>query len=1095
VQDRRIFLDPYNTISIADENGDQVLASYPISKPRNFRSSENFQFHSRHDTPELFISKPRRGMTSGKWSMFLSHRVNRKDGSFGGDVALALDAEYFSRFYDQIDLGRDSVVTLVGRDGIVRARKSNQESVPGQDMSATRLFTAQLPSADHGCYTTGTQLDGISRILCYRAVKDFSLVVSVGVSEAVALAHYRQRRTVYLWWAGVVTVVILLFTALVIFQIARQRRSDSALRESEERFQRAITASAVGIWDWDVAGKHYNLSPQYKALLGVHSAGWKFSLDEFRERLHPADRKRALAAIPRHIEEDSRFSEAFRLRCGDGCYRWFHVRGQASWDSEGRAAGFAGSVADITESKKITEARAVLAAIVDGSNDAIISRDLDRRVLSWNAAAERLFGYTAAEVVGRDISFLIPPDREQEAEHNRALLAQGRAVLDLETVRLTKAGRRIPVSLSQSPITDEQGTMMGVSLIFRDISERKQAEQMRGRLAAIVENSTDAIVSRALDGTILSWNAAAERLFGYSASEVIGQPIAIILPPDKYSDAERNSEVLLGGGQVSPTDVVRLTKDGRLIDVIYSISPIKSEAGEIVGAAIIFRDISERKQAEDARARLATIVENSNDAIIGRTIEGTITSWNAAAERMFGCAASEAIGQTVALLWDGEGDNRGRATVFATNNERLRRGESILPYEARRLTRDGRAIVTLTSISPIKDEAGGIVGAAVIIRDITERKQAEAQQQLAASVFDSAAEGIIITDADNKIISVNRAFTEITGYEAAEAIGKNPRILSSGAQGQAFYDEMWSAVKTTGCWQGEIWDKRKNGKRYCELLSITAVRNTDGRIIQHCAIFMDITNRKQAEADLARLNDELETRVVQRTRELERTNQELDAFSYSVSHDLRVPLRAIQGFSAIVLKANEDKFDPGTINNLKRIQAGTERMGQLIEDLLRLSRVSRHEMRRQDVDLSQLSNEVLGALAAASPQRKVRVTVRPDMRVNADRSLMRIMLENLLGNAWKFTGKTAAAQIEIGSTVVDGETVYFVRDNGVGFSMEYAHKLFGAFQRLHHATEFEGTGIGLATVQRIVNLHGGRVWANSVSGEGATFFIVLRASA
>jgi light-regulated signal transduction histidine kinase (bacteriophytochrome) len=217
----------------------------------------------------------------------------------------------------------------------------------------------------------------------------------------------------------------------------------------------------------------------------------------------------------------------------------------------------------------------------------------------------------------------------------------------------------------------------------------------------------------------------------------------------------------------------------------------------------------------------------------------------------------------------------------------------------------------------------------------------------------------------------------------------------------------------------------------------------------------------------------------------------MQSFSYSISHDLRAPLRAINGFSKIVLAESAGKFDQETVDHLGRIAAGAERMGRLIDDLLHLSQVSRKELHRQAANLSELAGEVAGNLAQAHPERQVEILIAPAMMVDADRGLVHIALENLIGNAWKFTSRTNGARIEIGQQECDGEMVCFVRDNGAGFDMRYADKLFGAFQRLHTSREFEGTGIGLSIVQRIVMKHGGRIWAEAKPGEGATLYFTL----
>lgn len=249
--------------------------------------------------------------------------------------------------------------------------------------------------------------------------------------------------------------------------------------------------------------------------------------------------------------------------------------------------------------------------------------------------------------------------------------------------------------------------------------------------------------------------------------------------------------------------------------------------------------------------------------------------------------------------------------------------------------------------------------------------------------------------------------------------------------------------------------------------------------------------RERAEAELKQLNLELERRVKERTRQLEIINKELEAFSYSVSHDLRGPLRSIDGFSQILLKKYHDQLDATGRDYLRRVRRASQRMGHLIDDLLQLSQVARGPLRREPVDLSEIAEHVADDLCRMNPERKVRFVSQAGLSVRADPGLMRIAMDNLLGNAWKYTSKKVAAEIEFGKRAIDGDEVFFVRDNGDGFNMDYVHKLFGTFQRLHGTDEFEGTGIGLATVQRIIHRHNGRVWAEGKEGQGATFYFTL----
>jgi len=277
-------------------------------------------------------------------------------------------------------------------------------------------------------------------------------------------------------------------------------------------------------------------------------------------------------------------------------------------------------------------------------------------------------------------------------------------------------------------------------------------------------------------------------------------------------------------------------------------------------------------------------------------------------------------------------------------------------------------------------------------------------------------------------------------------------------------------------------------------VSASPLFDEEGRVRGSLGVLMDVTERKRAEAEILRLNVELERRVLHRTGQLETINKELEAFSYSVSHDLRAPLRSIRGFSEVLLERYSDKLDARGQEFLRRATQSCEHMERLIEDLLKLSRVTRGQIQRQAVNLSQLAEAIVCDLRKAEPERTVEVMVAPGLETQGDERLLRIVLDNLLRNAWKFTSKRSDGRIEVGS-ISGSEPAFFVRDNGVGFDMSYATRLFGVFQRLHTVTEFPGTGVGLATVQRIINRHGGRTWAEAVLNEGATFYFTLPADA
>ncbi len=340
---------------------------------------------------------------------------------------------------------------------------------------------------------------------------------------------------------------------------------------------------------------------------------------------------------------------------------------------------------------------------------------------------------------------------------------------------------------------------------------------------------------------------------------------------------------------------------------------------------------------------------------------------------------------------------------------------------------------------------------------------------------------IFMLDPDGHVISWNEGASRIKGYAAEEIIGQHfSRFYPAEdiAKGKPDYELEIAAAR--GQFEDEGWRVRKDGSRFWANVVITALRDERGRLRGFAKVSRDMTERRRADEEIEHQNAQLKA-----------ANKELDAFSYSVAHDLRAPLRAIDGFSQAVLEDYKDHIPEEGRLCLERVRAGAVRMAQLIDDLLNLARISRTEIVRSNIDLSRLAEQVTSQLQASGDGRQVHVSISPGIVATGDRSLLRIVLENLLGNAWKFTSKQPVAEIRFGVQDESGERVLFVRDNGHGFDMRYADKLFGVFQRLHRDSEFPGTGVGLATVQRIIHRHGGRIWAEGTVGEGATFYFVL----
>jgi PAS domain S-box-containing protein len=402
-----------------------------------------------------------------------------------------------------------------------------------------------------------------------------------------------------------------------------------------------------------------------------------------------------------------------------------------------------------------------------------------------------------------------------------------------------------------------------------------------------------------------------------------------------------------------------------------------------------------------------------------------------------------------------------------------------------------------TKLQHTPDEFGQLAHSLDDMADSLQARHSEAVRAEArfTNIVNMAADAIISVDEEQRIIIFNYGAEQIFGYTSAEMLGQPLSILLPERYTHAHHQHVRQFAKATDVSRHmnrrpDIFGRRKDGNEFFAEASISRAQE-NGKMV-FTVFLRDISERKEAEEQIRQLNINLERRVTERTAELAAANEELEAFSYSVSHDLRTPLRAIDGFSQVIVEDFANKIEPQAMDYLGRIRAASQRMGVLIDDMLALSRVTRTEMLRNKVNLSLLANNVLVELQKSAPDRKIQWQIKPGLTCMGDLRLLNMVLVNLFSNAWKFTAHSVQPHIEFGSSLnIDGKTEFFVRDNGAGFDMAYANKLFGPFQRLHSTTEFPGTGVGLAIVKRIILRHGGTIRGESTVGQGATFYFTL----
>lgn len=540
----------------------------------------------------------------------------------------------------------------------------------------------------------------------------------------------------------------------------------------------------------------------------------------------------------------------------------------------------------------------------------------------------------------------------------------------------------------------------------------------------------------------------------------------------------------------TPYDFVlrKLTAKGRQIWVRSTGEAQRDAAGNIVRLQGAFQDITEQKEAE-ARAlaletQLITTLESITDGFCLIDKAWKFTFLNGQAERMLQRRRKDVLGKT---LWqefpEAVGTCMERNYRAAVQEQRTNRFEAFY-----------QSLDKWFDVHVYPTEAG----LAVYFQDITQRRLEQAQLRLLETAVSRLNDIVVITEAQAfddsgpRIVFVNDAFERHTGYSRAEALGNTSRLLWGPKTQRAELDRIRAAMEKWQAVRAEVVIYTKAGEERWLETDITPIADETGSFTHWVAVERDITERRQQREEILSLNGELEERVLLRTAQLARANQELESFAYSVSHDLRSPLNTIHGFSQLLLKIEADRVSEKGKHYLDRIRAGVEQMSNLIEGLLTLAHLSREQIKSDQVDLSATARLVAQDLREREPQRQAQVHIQDGLSAQGDPRLLLAVFQNLLGNAWKFTSRQAQARIEVGSQPdTGGDPMFFVKDNGAGFDMAFAHKLFGTFERLHSPGDFSGTGIGLATVKRVIERHGGRVWAESKLNEGATFYFTL----
>jgi PAS domain S-box-containing protein len=593
--------------------------------------------------------------------------------------------------------------------------------------------------------------------------------------------------------------------------------------------------------------------------------------------------------------------------------------------------------------------------------------------------------------------------------------------------------------------------------------------QEEKELRDFVENAAVAMHWVAQDGTILWANKAELKLLGYSREEYIGHSILEFhVDEPVIEDILRR---LKSNEELHGSEARLRCKDGSIRHVSIH-SSVYREDGRFVHTRCVTLDITEQKRAFELQTRLASIVESSDDAIIGKDLDGIIRSWNGGAERIFGYTAEEIVGKHISTLAAPD-----RVDEIPDILNRLRRGERVNHYETKRRTKDGRILNVSLTVSPIRDSAGTIIGASKVARDITEQRRISDLKAQLAAVVESSDDAIVSKDLDGIIQSWNGGAERIFGYTAQEIVGKHISTLAAPDRVDEIPGILDRLRRGERIEHYETKRRTKDGRILTVSLTVSPIRDSSGAIVGASKVARDITEREQQEHVLREANTALT-----------RSNDDLQQFAYSASHDLQEPLRMVSIYGELLQKKFGGKLGAKGDEYIGYTIQGALRMEQLLRDLRTYTQASiSGQEATEDIDAGEILNQALVNLGAAIKESGALITRTDLPRLRMHGFQLEQLFQNLIANAIRYR-TSAPPRIHVAAVQQSAEWLFSVKDNGIGIHPQYKDQIFGLFKRLHNTSEYPGTGMGLAICERIVERRGGKIWVESEAGRGSTFY-------